>query len=106
MRNEHLFEFVTLELDMSKAYCSMEWCFLLQLVDKMGFHSKWIGLISTCISFESSNSMKTLMLIQTPILKLRLDYFYSNLPKCGIRVNKLNKSAKPYSTTMNNKRKV
>ena len=36
---------------------------------------------------ESSISVKTLKLVQTPILKLPLDYFYSNLSKCGTRVN-------------------
>ena len=37
-------------------------------------------------------SVKTLKLVQTPKLKLRLDYFYFNLTKCGIRVNMCNKS--------------
>ena len=37
-------------------------------------------------------SVKTLKLVQTPKLKLRLNYFYFNLTKCGIRVNMCNKS--------------
>ena len=32
-------------------------------------------------------SVKTLEFVQTPILKLRLNCFYSNLTKCRIRVN-------------------
>ena len=36
-------------------------------------------------------NVKTLMLVQTPILKLRLDCFYSNLTNCEIRVNVRNK---------------
>ena len=40
---------------------------------------------------ENSISAKTLKLVQTPNLKLRLDCFYSNLSKCETRVNKRNK---------------
>lgn len=43
-------EFMTMKLDMSKAYDRVECVFLLHLMGKMGFHTRWIGLISTCIS--------------------------------------------------------
>ena len=43
-------EFMTMKLDMRKAYDRVECDFLLHLMGKMGFHRRWIGLISTCIS--------------------------------------------------------
>ncbi|KAL0014227.1 hypothetical protein SO802_001296 [Lithocarpus litseifolius] len=45
--------FMTMKLDMSKAYDRVEWDYLLQLVRKMGFCQKWIHLISQCISTVS-----------------------------------------------------
>ena len=43
-------EFMTMKLDISKAYDRVECVFLLHLMGKMDFHRRWIGLISACIS--------------------------------------------------------
>ena len=41
--------FMALKLDMRKAYDRVEWKFLEQIMQKMGFAPKWIQLISTSI---------------------------------------------------------
>ena len=45
--------FVTIKLDMSKVYDRVEWDFIKQVVEKIGFHEKWIKLIMHCITFVS-----------------------------------------------------
>ena len=39
-----------MKLDMSKAYDRVEWIFLVKILEKMGFHEKWIGWIYECVS--------------------------------------------------------
>lgn len=42
--------YAAIKLDMSKAYYMVEWCFLEQMMKKMGFADQWIGLIMKCVS--------------------------------------------------------
>lgn len=45
-----LLGFVTLKMDISKAYDKLEWYYIMAVLDKMGFHPQWVGLIMNCIS--------------------------------------------------------
>ena len=45
--------FMAMKLDMSKAYNSVEWNFLCQLMEKIGFEDCWIQLTYGCISSVS-----------------------------------------------------
>ena len=46
-------DFMTLKLDMSKAYDRVEWRFLIEIMKKMGFCDAWVNLIYECISTVS-----------------------------------------------------
>ena len=45
--------FMTMKLDMSKAYVCIEWSFLCQLVVKMGFNDWWMNMIMECVNSVS-----------------------------------------------------
>ena len=45
--------FMSVKLDMSKAYNRVKWGFIKKVIEKMGFHEKWINLIMQCISIVS-----------------------------------------------------
>lgn len=42
--------FMAVKLDMSKAYNRVEWGFIEKIMERMGFHEKWISLIMHCIT--------------------------------------------------------
>jgi hypothetical protein len=45
------------KLDMSKAYDQVEWNFLQAILQKLGFHRRWVDLIMTCVSTTSYTVM-------------------------------------------------
>ncbi|KAL0355533.1 UNVERIFIED_CONTAM: putative mitochondrial protein [Sesamum radiatum] len=48
---------VSLKLDVSKAYDRVEWFFLERVLVRLGFHSKFISLIMTCVTTVSFSFM-------------------------------------------------
>jgi hypothetical protein len=45
--------YAAVKLDMSKAYDRVEWGFLQEMMDSLGFHSTWINTIMKCVSTVS-----------------------------------------------------
>ena len=43
--------YMALKLDMSKVYDRLKWVFVQRTMEKMGFHSTWIGWILECLKF-------------------------------------------------------
>ena len=48
---------MSMKLDMSKDYDRVEWLFMMKIMERMGFHSKWRGWIYECISTISFSIM-------------------------------------------------
>ena len=42
-------EVIAMKTDMSKAYDRLEWQFLKEIMQKLGFHDKWVDLIMQCV---------------------------------------------------------
>ena len=42
--------YMAVKLDMSKAYNRVKWGFIEKVMERMGFHERWIGLVMHCIS--------------------------------------------------------
>ena len=49
--------YMAMKLDMSKAYDRIEWNFLIKIMERMGFHPKWVGWIYECVSTVSFSIM-------------------------------------------------
>ncbi|XP_028765313.1 uncharacterized protein LOC114723286 [Neltuma alba] len=46
---------MAVKIDMKKAYDRLEWCFIEEVMRKMGFGEKWIGWIMQCVTSASLN---------------------------------------------------
>jgi len=61
--------FLSLKLDMSKAYNSVEWSFLEMMMRKLGFTERWIELMMVCVKtviyFVLVNGVPNGMIIPT-----------------------------------------
>lgn len=45
--------YLTLKLDMSKAYDRVEWPFIEHIILKLGFDRSWVKLVMSCVRFVS-----------------------------------------------------
>ena len=48
---------VALKIDISKAYDSLDWGFLYEIMHKMGFSAKWINMIMLCVTIVSYSAL-------------------------------------------------
>ena len=51
--NSGKFRYMAIKLDMIKAYDRVEWGYLENVMRKMGFNERWIGLIMACVKTVS-----------------------------------------------------
>ena len=45
--------YIAIKLDMCKAYDKVEWGFIEQVMERIGFHERWISLVMHCITTVS-----------------------------------------------------
>lgn len=45
--------FMAVKLDMCKAYDQVEWSFVIEIMERMGFDSDWVGLLMNCVKTVS-----------------------------------------------------
>ena len=50
--------FMAVKLDMSKTYDRVEWVFIEKVIERMGFHEKWVSIIMQCISTVSYSILR------------------------------------------------
>ena len=50
--------FMAVKLDMSKTYDRVEWVFIEKVMERMGFHEKWVSIIMQCISTVSYSILR------------------------------------------------
>ena len=51
--NSRKSSFMALKLDMSKAYNRVEWSFLRDIMNQMGFNDRWVALVMECVTTVS-----------------------------------------------------